>query len=100
MWLLTTANLGEDASQCRAMGIDAYVTKPMRESILLSILAAVLSPPGPEAETGPAAVVSNRSLRILLAETDPVDNVYAATHLKACGNFVRKPDTGPAPRGA
>ena len=88
--MLTSAGEYGDIAHSKELGIAAYLIKPIKQSDLLdgimSILGkAKLSKPGTD---GPKCSISNRSLKILLAEDNAVNQKLAVTILKKCGHLV------------
>jgi two-component system sensor histidine kinase/response regulator len=88
--LLRTTNLGRDADLCRQLGVDAYLTKPVRESAMLDIVLKLLAPEAAETAPPAAPVVAalNRNMHVLLAEDNAVNQIYAATLLEQRGHRV------------
>jgi len=91
--MLTSAGQRGDGERCRELGIRGYLTKPMSRADLLEALGTVLAQT-PE-ETGATEVVtrhtiaeSRRSLRILLAEDNPVNQQVAVAMLVKRGHEV------------
>jgi CheY-like chemotaxis protein/nitrogen-specific signal transduction histidine kinase/HPt (histidine-containing phosphotransfer) domain-containing protein len=87
--MLTSSGQPEEAARCRALGIDAYQMKPVKQPDLLDgILAALrlsLQRPGPARSAAPAA---GRPLRILLAEDNVVNQKLATRILEQQGHAV------------
>ena len=91
MIMLSSADRRSDAALCRELGIAAYLTKPVKQSELLSRIGTVLAPPSPEAarETRPDAVpAAARPLRLLLAEDNLVNQKLAVAVLEKRGHSV------------
>jgi PAS domain S-box-containing protein len=104
--MLTSAGLREDAARCRALGIKAYLSKPIRRSDLLSaittVLAAQVGAHG-AVEAAPPPLVTRHTLReslgrlqILLAEDNAVNQVLAVRLLEKRGHTVIVTGTGTA----
>ncbi len=83
-----------DAQALQASGVAAYLTKPIKPSSLFDCLATVMATANPSSRTeqqefqvgSPAQVpVPFRSLRILLAEDNPVNQKIALRQLKKLG---------------
>jgi signal transduction histidine kinase/CheY-like chemotaxis protein len=96
--MLTSAQLRDDAERCRQLGIQAYLSKPVRRNDLLESIRIVLgsrkrADPGfgvliPEADPG--------TLRILLAEDNAVNQKLAVRLLEKRGHEVALAQTGRA----
>ena len=86
--MLTSSGHGAEAAQCREMNLTAYLVKPVRQAELLeAILVAMGQRTGVECEA-PAAATASRSLNILLAEDNPVNQDVATGLLEALGHKV------------
>jgi PAS domain S-box-containing protein len=88
--LLHTAHLSDDAEHCRKWGVGAYVTKPVRESAFLEALVRLRSP-APQRTYGAAPrapCAATRPLNILLAEDNPVNQLFALGMLEKHGHTV------------
>jgi CheY-like chemotaxis protein len=92
MMLSSVGNQG-DAARCREAGVASYLTKPVRQSVLLEAMLAVLGSVGRPLDT-PALVTrhsineSHRSLRILVAEDNPVNRTLVTAILTKRGHTV------------
>ncbi|MDY7107876.1 MAG: response regulator, partial [Planctomycetota bacterium] len=91
--MLTTIDRHGDARRCRELGIDGYVTKPVRQSDLRNVLLNSLDLAAePEEELvlsdEPAAAAATRSLRVLLAEDNVVNQRVAVKMLEKRGHRV------------
>jgi PAS domain S-box-containing protein len=76
--MLTSDNRAGDAARCRALGISAYLVKPVRRSELLEALQTALGKSRVAGERSPEPAAAPRSgfpLRILLAD-DAEDNMF------------------------
>jgi two-component system sensor histidine kinase/response regulator len=93
--MLTSAGHRGDAARCQALGISAYLLKPIRQSELKVAIARILGAAEHNDELplitryslGDAGEAS-RSLRILLAEDNPVNQRLAVRMLEKRGHRV------------
>src|SRR5690606_6032048 len=89
--MLTAARRPEDADRCRKLGVDGYLSKPVKPSELLDAMMAALGPlvEGPDGES-PAAEAETpwRTLHILLAEDSPDNQRVASALLEKWGHKV------------
>ncbi len=92
MIILTSAGRPEDGARSRRLGIAAFLTKPVKQSELLDAMAIAIagipSDAGTAGATGAAAHRPARSLRILLAEDNPVNQHVAKRILEKRGHRV------------
>ena len=90
--MLTSGGQKGDAARCRKLGISAYLMKPVKQSELLeAILLAVGTPSGlpcPPLVTRHSLREVHRSLRILLADDNPVNQALVARLLEKRGHRV------------
>jgi signal transduction histidine kinase/CheY-like chemotaxis protein len=99
--MLTSGGLRGDAAKCRAAGISAYLTKPIKRSDLLDVIKIVLAPRDPEQEAAPLLTMhslrqSRPALNILLAEDNRVNQTLAIRLLEKRGHTVVLAETGRA----
>ncbi|HEX6037913.1 PAS domain S-box protein [Longimicrobium sp.] len=87
-----------NAARCRALGVGAHLTKPVRQSQLLNAIVSVMgtahggdAPPPERPAAAPAAV---RPLRVLLAEDNPVNQKLAISLLNKRGHAVEAVGNG------
>jgi CheY-like chemotaxis protein len=95
--MLTSAGAGEDIARCRQLGIQAYLTKPVKSSDLLESIHRVLSasPWQPRLETAPLPPrAAGRPLHILLAEDSAINQRLAVALLQKQGHRVMVAATG------
>jgi PAS domain S-box-containing protein len=105
--IMMLSSVGErgDGQRCRAAGVHAYLTKPVRQSVLLDAvlelggkaLARVTgefpAPRALSARTAPLVTQHSlreapRALRVLLAEDNPVNQIVATKMLENRGHSV------------
>jgi len=99
--LLTSVGRRGDAKAAKALGISAYLTKPLRESQLVRCLAMVLeqasvSPAGGRAQPGPelvtrhtiAEAATSAGMKILLAEDNIINQKVAVRMFERLGHRV------------
>ncbi len=91
--MLTSAGRRGDAARCKALGVAAYLTKPIKPSTLLDAIMTVLG--GGEPDDAAAPLVTRhtlreaiRPLRLLLAEDNPVNQKIAVNMLEKRGHAV------------
>jgi PAS domain S-box-containing protein len=100
--MLTSVGRRGDAVRGRELGISAYVTKPVRQSLLLDTIMNTLGvAPQEEAKTPAPAVPRTprerpRSLNILLAEDNPVSQKLTIRMLEKHGFTVSAAGSGTA----
>jgi PAS domain S-box-containing protein len=99
--MLTSANRGADVARCRDLAVAAYLVKPIRAAELRDAIVTALGSPaqttavlGPARDAAPDAARTGRSLRILLAEDNPVNQRLALRLLEKRGHVVRVAGNG------
>ena len=90
--MLSSVGQRGDAARCRELGVSSYLTKPVRQSVLLDAMLAVLTQSG---SAEPAQLVtrhtvreSQRPMRVLLAEDNAVNRMVAVRTLEKRGHTV------------
>ena len=88
--MLTSVNSAEDAARSKELGLSSYLIKPVRRSALLSaIMESLDGLRGLPEEAAPLAdVTRSRSLKVLVAEDNPVNRKLAASILQRAGHNV------------
>jgi PAS domain S-box-containing protein len=88
--MLTSAGRPEDVSRCRELGIGAFLMKPVKQSELLEAVLGALAGPRWRAaeEAAPPATPEARSLRVLLAEDNAVNQRLMVCLLEKQGHSV------------
>jgi CheY-like chemotaxis protein/HPt (histidine-containing phosphotransfer) domain-containing protein len=91
--LLTSVGRAGDAERCRRLGVDAFLTKPVKHSDLLDTLTRLFgvstrgAPGRPVTKT--IAASPHYSLHILVAEDNEVNRTLVTTLLKKRGHSVK-----------
>jgi len=87
--MLTSCDQVESAALCRQMGVETYLIKPISSSDLLGSIRLAIGVHIPASTVTPAGVSpSSRSLRILLAEDNLVNQSVAMTILGKMGHRI------------
>ena len=91
--MLTAAGHRGDVARCRALGLTAYLTKPIKHSHLLETMltalgAATTATVSPPLMTRPALRDNHLPLHVLLAEDNPVNQKLAVRLLEKRGHSV------------
>jgi two-component system, sensor histidine kinase and response regulator len=101
--MLSSVGQRGDAGRCREAGVGAYLTKPVRQSVLLeaiqTVLARLADPGAPstgeggESELSTAArvglgVPARRTLRVVVAEDNRVNQLVISRMLERLGHSV------------
>jgi PAS domain S-box-containing protein len=88
--MLSSSGWSADSTRCRELGLAAYLMKPVKQSDLLDAiltsLGAAAAPDPPERPAAPPA--PRRSLRVLLAEDNLVNQRLAVRLLEKLGHRV------------
>ena len=95
--MLSSSDARGDRARCRALGISRFVTKPVRQSELLTIIGDVLGAPAEALADGPTvgapaviatALPDGRRLRVLVAEDNAVNQKLVDSVLTKRGHHV------------
>jgi CheY-like chemotaxis protein len=91
--MMTSAGRRGDGARCRALGIAAYLMKPISQTELLEAILTVVGmasggPDRPEVVTRHSLRESRRKLRILLAEDNKINQLIASRVLGKRGHTV------------
>jgi signal transduction histidine kinase/CheY-like chemotaxis protein/ligand-binding sensor domain-containing protein len=97
--MATSAGQRGDAARCRRLGMGAYLTKPVRQVELKAAIHATLGRAPDDLQGRPLVTRHNqreqrRSLRILLAEDNPVNQKLVVRLLEKEGHTVVVADNG------
>jgi signal transduction histidine kinase/DNA-binding response OmpR family regulator len=100
--ILTSLGNPEEARQCKEIGLDRFLTKPVRQVELYKVMESVLglSKGGktqsiPKPATGqPVAEEDRKAYKILLAEDYPINQKVAMRHLHGAGYQVDLAENG------
>ncbi|MGA9565938.1 MAG: response regulator [Candidatus Korobacteraceae bacterium] len=99
--MLTSADRNGDVKHCRELGIDRYLVKPIGKSELFNTIVAVLedqskelAPSTSAAAPEPIFVNPQASLHILIAEDNPVNQMYLRLALEKMGHTTASAVTG------
>ncbi len=91
--MLSSVGQRGDAQRCKELGVAAYLTKPVRQSVLLEAILAVQdrvarTVPAPALVTRHSLREGQRPLRVLLAEDNPVNQLLVVRMLEKRGHSV------------
>jgi two-component system sensor histidine kinase/response regulator len=96
--MITSEGQKGDAEKCRSIGIDAYLTKPIRKQVLFNTLQHIIikKPYMEEAQliTRHSLRVSHLNLKVLLAEDNPINQKVAKRMLEKMGYITTVVDNG------
>ena len=96
--LLTSASRPSDVARCRELGISDYLSKPIKQSELFDAIVTAMAEHGRRRERYESASAfiqaSERSLRVLLAEDNPVNQTLAVRILERLGHKVQVVNNG------
>jgi len=98
--LTSAAKIGQ-AKECKEIGIQGYLTKPVRHDELHKAIVSVLEPTGKEDHTEPKLVTRHtiaedfrKEIRVLLVEDYPTNQHVAIRHLSKAGYQVDLAENG------
>jgi PAS domain S-box-containing protein len=91
--MLSSVGQRGDAQRCKELGVAAYLTKPVRQSVLLDAILAVQAGlarhvPAPALVTRHSLREGQRPLRVLLAEDSAVNQLLVVRMLEKRGHSV------------
>ena len=93
--LLSSGDRPGDVARCEALGVAAYLIKPVKTSELFDAIMLALGVVVPGEQAGEkAARVALPPLRVLLAEDNPVNQRLASVLLESLGHSVEVADDG------
>ena len=98
LMMLSSAGQTSDAARCRQLGIETYLTKPVKQSDLLDAILDALSLSFQHDEKQGSPVqpphVTHRNLKLLLAEDNAVNQMLAVRLLEKRGHSVTVANDG------
>ena len=96
--LLTSAARPADVARCRELGVSDYLNKPIKQSELFDAIVTTMAEHGRKRERYESESVfiqtSEGSLRVLLAEDNPVNQTLAMKILEKLGHKVKVVNDG------
>ena len=96
--LLTSAFRPSDVARCRELGISDYLNKPIKQSEVFDSIVTAMAEHSRKTEryesTSALIQASERSLRVLLAEDNPVNQTLAMRILERLGHKVEVVNNG------
>src|SRR5690348_11798825 len=96
--LLTSASRPSDVARCRKLEISGYLSKPIKQSELFDAIITAMAEDSQKPErcesTSASIQPSERSLRVLLAEDNPVNQTLAMRILEKLGHKVEVVNNG------
>jgi CheY-like chemotaxis protein/HPt (histidine-containing phosphotransfer) domain-containing protein len=96
--LLTSASRPSDAARCRELGISDYLSKPIKQSELFDAIVTTMAEHGRKRERHESASAFIQapecSLRVLLAEDNPVNQTLAVRILEKLGHKAQVVNNG------
>ncbi|HET7441199.1 MAG TPA: response regulator [Terriglobales bacterium] len=96
--LLTSASRPSDVARCRELKVSGYLSKPIKQSELFDAIVTAMAEHSHKPErcesTSPSIQPSGRTLRVLLAEDNPVNQTLAMRILERLGHKVQVINNG------
>ncbi|HEY4101223.1 MAG TPA: response regulator [Gemmatimonadales bacterium] len=96
--MLSSVGQNGDAARCRELGIDSYLTKPVRQSVLLDAMLSIKAMKQPAvpmpAASPPVRVAGQPSRRVLLAEDNVVNQAVVAAIMRTHGHSIVTVENG------
>src|SRR5215471_15641174 len=96
--LLTSGSRPSDVARCRELGISQYLSKPIKQSELFDAIITAMAEHSQKPERCESASASiqpsEHSLRVLLAEDNPVNQTLAVRILERLGHSVQVVNNG------
>jgi two-component system sensor histidine kinase/response regulator len=97
--MLSSADQRGDIARCRKLGVAVHVTKPVRQTHLRDAILISLGTVGPRIRSAPRTPAAHQptgepSLRILMAEDNAVNQMFALSLLEKRGHRVTVVDNG------
>ena len=96
--LLTSASRPNDVARCHELGVSGYLSKPVKQSELFDAIVTAMAEPSRKHERHENVSASiqppERSLRVLLAEDNPVNQTLAMRILEKLGHKVQVVNDG------
>ncbi|MGC9454238.1 MAG: response regulator [Phycisphaerae bacterium] len=98
MLMLSSAGRRGDSARCRSVGVSAYLTKPVKQSMMLDTVVTVMGSGDGESDhdlvTRHSLREDSRKLNVLLAEDNPVNQKLAKRLLEKRGHRVTLAENG------
>jgi CheY-like chemotaxis protein/HPt (histidine-containing phosphotransfer) domain-containing protein len=99
LMMLTSSGQRGDSARCRELAISAYLTKPIKQSVLLDAIMHVLGRTEPAGTDAPLVTLhslrgNQKKLKILIAEDNAVNQKLATIMLEKRGHEVVVAGTG------
>ena len=95
MMMLTSDSQRGDAARCRELGVAAYLVKPVAQSELFDAIVTALGAPKPQKLITRHVLQENKkSLNLLLAEDNAVNQILAIRLLEKLGHKVTVANNG------